>query len=222
MWVHVTLGVQANCWVLKDGAVPIFPDSRKVAGGRKCDLSQGWKGQRGVGSPLLLPWETCPRHRMTSWPCAPWLLLLMACVVWPLFLPFFKIQQTLIILNSSQNKIEGESQLFILKYSVSETYRANIWGLWELNLSLKLTYTRVKGLLFFICFSKITLMAVLSATLACGGRELPFLMKAWAWASCQNSRGRSMAQRGISRAQNLTDEQANVSGNPLNLNDHMY
>ena len=38
-----------------------------------------------------------------------------------------------------------------------ETYHANIWGLGELNLSLKLTYTRVKGLLFFICFSKVTL-----------------------------------------------------------------
>ena len=197
-----------------------IPERQLVAG--NVTSARAARG-RGAWGPLCsCPGRPAPGTGWPAGPCAPWLLLLMACVVWPLFLPFFKIQQTLIIFNSSQNKIEGESQLFILKYSVSETYRANIWGLWELNLSLKLTYTRVKGLLFFICFSKITLMAVLSATLACGGRELPFLMKAWAWASCQNSRGRSMAQRGISRAQNLTDEQANVSGNPFSLNDHMY
>lgn len=194
MWVHVTLGVQANCWVLKDGAVPLFPDSRKVARGKKCDLSKVCEGQRGMGSPLPLPWGT----GQPTGPCAPWLLFLMACVVWSLFLSFFKIQHTLIVLNSSQNEIEGESELSVLKYS--------LWDLsWKymrplrIKFELKINLYQVKGLLFFICFSKITSVAVLSTTLACGGTELPFLMKAWAWASCQHSRGRRTAQRDISR-----------------------
>ena len=89
----------------------------------------------------------------------------------------------------------------------------------RIKFELKINLYRVKGLLFFICFSTITSVAVLSTTLACGGTELPFLM--WAWASCQHGRGRSMAQRGISRAPKLTHEQANVSGNPFNLSGHM-
>lgn len=109
MWVHVTLGVQANCWVLKDGAVPLFPDSRKVAGGKKCDLSKVCEGQRGMGSPLTLPWGTGQPTGL----CAPWLLFLVAYVVISLFLSFLKIQHTLIILNSSQNEIEGESELSV-------------------------------------------------------------------------------------------------------------
>lgn len=169
MWVHVTLGVQANCWVLKDGAVPLFPDSRKVARGKKCDLSKVCEGQRGMGSPLPLPWGT----GQPTGPCAPWLLFLMACVVWSLFLSFFKIQHTLIVLNSSQNEIEGESELSVLKYSVSETYHGNTWGLSELNLSLKLTYTRSKASCFSSALAKLLQWQCCQLLLLVGGQSFP-------------------------------------------------
>lgn len=71
------LGCSRKLLVLKDGAVPLFPDSIKVAGGKKCDLSKVCEGQRGMGSPLTLPWGT----GQPTGPCAPWLLFLMAYVV---------------------------------------------------------------------------------------------------------------------------------------------
>ena len=61
----------------------------------------------------------------------------------------------------------------------------------RINFELKTNLPQDQKPLVFHLLSKITLIAVLYTALACGGIELPFWMKTWAWVSCQHRRAKA-------------------------------